>query len=152
MNEIKTSRFITFDDPQLKKVILELPEIWWSRMYEYAWASSFVNDDHVVLDAACGICHPFKFHLCNILGLSKDFEENQNKISLGEAYSIWTGLVFRYDSMISTKTLLEFVKDNEFKMIIHASLSMLFDKFKNFNNRRKLYLTYSIFLSSIGRN
>ena len=66
MNEIRTSRFITFDDPQLKKVILELPKLWWSRPYEYAWASSFVNEDHVVLDAACGICHPFKFYLCNL--------------------------------------------------------------------------------------
>lgn len=66
MNEIRTSRFITFDDPQQKKVILELPQIWWSRPYEYAWASSFVNEDQVVLDAACGICHPFKFYLCNL--------------------------------------------------------------------------------------
>ena len=66
MSEIRTSRFITFDDPQLKKVILNLPKIWWSRPYEYAWASSFVNEDHVVLDTACGICHPFKFYLCNL--------------------------------------------------------------------------------------
>lgn len=66
MNKIRTSRFITFNDPQLKKVILDLPQIWWSRPYEYAWASSFVNEDHVVLDAACGICHPFKFYLCNL--------------------------------------------------------------------------------------
>lgn len=66
MNEIETSRFIKFDDPQLKKVILELPQLWWSRPYEYAWASSFIKEDHVVLDAACGICHPFKFYLSNL--------------------------------------------------------------------------------------
>ncbi|HZK53657.1 MAG TPA: methyltransferase domain-containing protein [Desulfosporosinus sp.] len=66
MNEILTSRFITFDDPQINKVILELPQNWWSRPYEYAWASSFVDKDYVVLDAACGICHPFKFYLCNL--------------------------------------------------------------------------------------
>ena len=66
MSEIGTSRFITFDDPQLKKVILDLPQLWWSRPYEYAWASSFVSEDHVVLDAACGVCHPFKFCLCNL--------------------------------------------------------------------------------------
>lgn len=66
MSEIETSRFFTFDDLQLKKVILELPQLWWSRPYEYAWASSFVKEDHVVLDAACGVCHPFKFYLCNL--------------------------------------------------------------------------------------
>ena len=57
------SRFFTFDDPKLNKVILKLPESWWSRPYEYAWAKSFVEQDHVVLDAACGVCHPFKFYL-----------------------------------------------------------------------------------------
>ena len=66
MSEVLTSRFFTFDDPQLNKVILNLPQNWWSRPYEYAWASSFVSKEHVVLDAACGICHPFKFHLCNL--------------------------------------------------------------------------------------
>lgn len=66
MSEILTSRFITFDDPQLNTVILELPKIWWSRPYEYAWAGSLVSKDHVVLDAACGICHPFKFYLCDL--------------------------------------------------------------------------------------
>ncbi len=60
------SRFFTFDDPKLNKVILKLPESWWSRPYEYAWAKSFVEQDHVVLDAACGVCHPFKFYLCNL--------------------------------------------------------------------------------------
>lgn len=66
MTEIWTSRFITSDDPQMNKVILKLPKIWWSRPYEYAWACSFVSKNDVVLDAACGICHPFKFYLCNL--------------------------------------------------------------------------------------
>lgn len=66
MSEIWTSRFITVDDPQLNRIILELPENWWSRPYEYAWAGSFISSYHFVLDAACGICHPFKFYLCNL--------------------------------------------------------------------------------------
>lgn len=63
---MRTSRFITSDDPRINKVMLELPKYWWSRPYEYAWAGSFAGNEHVVLDAACGLCHPFKFHLCNL--------------------------------------------------------------------------------------
>lgn len=65
MSDKQTSRFIRFDDPRLNKILLDLPENWWSRPYEYAWGSSLVNKDDVVLDAACGICHPFKYYLCN---------------------------------------------------------------------------------------
>ena len=76
MSEIMTSRFFTRDDPQLNKPLLKLPEIWWSRPYEYAWASSFISRDHVVLDAGCGICHPFKYYLCtlceNVYACDKD--------------------------------------------------------------------------------
>lgn len=36
---------------------------WWSRPYEYAWASQFAESEDIVLDAACGICHPLKFYL-----------------------------------------------------------------------------------------
>ncbi|MEN6350454.1 MAG: methyltransferase domain-containing protein [Syntrophomonas sp.] len=66
MSETRTSRFFTFDDPQLKTAILELPAIWWSRPYEYAWACSFAKNNHTVLDAGCGLCHPFKYYLCNL--------------------------------------------------------------------------------------
>lgn len=66
LNDQIVSRIFTVDDPQLNNVILEIPQIWWSRPYEYAWAASFVEGSHIVLDAACGLCHPFKFFLCNI--------------------------------------------------------------------------------------
>lgn len=66
MSDIRTSRFITFDDPQLNKVIVTIPKVWWSRPYEYAWASSFIEKDHVILDAACGISHPFKYYICDL--------------------------------------------------------------------------------------
>lgn len=36
---------------------------WWSRFYEYAWAKKFASEDHVVLDAAAGIPHMFKWFL-----------------------------------------------------------------------------------------
>jgi ubiquinone/menaquinone biosynthesis C-methylase UbiE len=57
------SRFIRTTDEKESFFIYELPEAWWSRHYEYFWASQFVTDTDVVLDAASGICHPFKFYL-----------------------------------------------------------------------------------------
>jgi SAM-dependent methyltransferase len=58
------SRFFKQDDPSVKKVddfILPIP--WWSRPFEYAWATSFVKPDETVLDAGCGVEHPFKWYL-----------------------------------------------------------------------------------------
>jgi ubiquinone/menaquinone biosynthesis C-methylase UbiE len=57
------SRFFVQSDEQIDTILWKLPFDWWSRFYEYQWASKFVNKDDVVLDAACGVCHPFKFYL-----------------------------------------------------------------------------------------
>lgn len=57
------SRFFTARDRKETNIFLELPTLWWSRFYEYIWASSFIEKDDIVLDSACGICHPFKFYL-----------------------------------------------------------------------------------------
>lgn len=57
------SRYFTTADPKLSTVVFPLPWSWWSRPYEYAWCSQFVNKTDIVLDAACGISHPFKFWL-----------------------------------------------------------------------------------------
>jgi SAM-dependent methyltransferase len=57
------TRFIRQSDPQISKFIFELPPTWWSRPYEYAWASQFAAPGDIVLDAACGIEHPLKFYL-----------------------------------------------------------------------------------------
>lgn len=43
-----------------------MPSDWWSRFYEYAWASNFIEENDVCLDAACGAPHPFKFYLASI--------------------------------------------------------------------------------------
>ena len=42
-----------------------IPRDWWSRRFEYPWASQFAGPEFVVLDAACGINHPFKFFLAD---------------------------------------------------------------------------------------
>lgn len=59
------SRFVRQDDPRVEQVIFNLPSTWWSRPFEYAWAQNFVRDSDVVLDAACGISHPFKLWLAD---------------------------------------------------------------------------------------
>lgn len=57
------SRFIVDTDNRIDHMIYDLPKDWWSRPYEYAWCASFASEEKVVLDAACGVCHPFKFYL-----------------------------------------------------------------------------------------
>lgn len=57
--------------------------------------------------------------------MGKKPEEKMRMISLGEAYSLWTALVFRYDSLIETKTLLEFVKDTDLMMIVRKGIKVM---------------------------
>lgn len=63
LTEAWTSRFFKHEDRAARDFVLKLPDAWWSRSYEYEWAASFVEADDIVLDAASGISHPFKFHL-----------------------------------------------------------------------------------------
>ncbi|OAS20631.1 class I SAM-dependent methyltransferase [Paenibacillus oryzisoli] len=62
---IETSRFFTYDDTKNQDIFYRLPDHWWSRHYEYIWASHFVKKDDIVLDAACGLGHPFKYYLAD---------------------------------------------------------------------------------------
>lgn len=57
--------FFTAADRRAAKFIFDLPKTWWSRIYEYEWAKQFCAGNDVALDAACGICHPFKFYLAD---------------------------------------------------------------------------------------
>lgn len=56
----------------------EIPEYWWSRKHEYAFCSDFVKENEIVLDAGCGIEHPFKFYLADkknkVYAVDKDAE------------------------------------------------------------------------------
>jgi len=59
-----TSRFILADDPHCDTIAgIPIPQNWWSRHQEYKWAAQFAGPEYVVLDAACGISHPFKWYL-----------------------------------------------------------------------------------------
>lgn len=40
----------------------KIPKTWWSRPYEYAWALEQLNKSDIIIDAGCGIEHPFKFY------------------------------------------------------------------------------------------
>jgi SAM-dependent methyltransferase len=58
------NRFMRISDPKMDVVArIPLRSTWWSRPYEYAWAAQFAGSEYVVLDAACGISHPFKWLL-----------------------------------------------------------------------------------------
>ncbi|GAW31225.1 class I SAM-dependent methyltransferase [Carboxydocella sp. JDF658] len=63
MDDRFESRFFRQSDPKRKEFIFTLPPAWWSRCYEYPWASMFAEPGDTVLDAGCGISHPFKFFL-----------------------------------------------------------------------------------------
>lgn len=59
-----TSRFLVKTDPYMEQVnSVPLRSTWWSRFYEYPWAEQFAGPQFVVLDAGCGISHPFKWYL-----------------------------------------------------------------------------------------
>lgn len=57
--------------------------------------------------------------------LGKKTKEKQKYISVGEAYSLWTSLEIRYDTLITTKTLLRFVKDRDLRIIIEKGIETL---------------------------
>lgn len=57
------NRFFIYEDEQIKQMDeFEIPQLWWSRPFEYAFASQFLSKNDVVCDAGCGIEHPFKYY------------------------------------------------------------------------------------------
>lgn len=60
------SRFFVNTDVKRERLIYNLPESWWSRPYEYEWCMNFISPHDTVLDAACGITQPLKFHLAEV--------------------------------------------------------------------------------------
>ena len=60
-----TSRYATIDGCHDKLGNYDIPQEWWSRKFEYPWASQFVIPTDVVVDAACGVTHFFKYWLAD---------------------------------------------------------------------------------------
>lgn len=65
MDDLLTSRFFRQTDFCDRQFVYTMPELWWSRKYEYQWAGQFADPNAVALDAACGIEHPLKFYLAD---------------------------------------------------------------------------------------
>ena len=64
LDDCMTSRFILVSDESNRTTAgFSLPTTWWSRPYEYTWAAKFTGSQLNVLDAACGVSHPFKWLL-----------------------------------------------------------------------------------------
>ena len=61
LEENHKARYFTVNDPKADKFIFTINKGWWSRPYEYLWASSFLAKGFKVLDLACGLPHPFRF-------------------------------------------------------------------------------------------
>jgi SAM-dependent methyltransferase len=57
------NRFIQKDDEKIGALgMYKIPPAWWSRGYEYAWAKKFLKPTYTIMDAGCGIEHPFKWY------------------------------------------------------------------------------------------
>jgi 2-polyprenyl-3-methyl-5-hydroxy-6-metoxy-1,4-benzoquinol methylase len=61
-----------------------LNSLWWSRPYEYAFAYDAINIDDVIIDAACGIEHPFKERITKVAKkvYAIDIDERINDIKI----------------------------------------------------------------------
>lgn len=83
------NRFFTKDDPNQDTFIFKINPGWWSRPYEYLWASKFLEKGKAVLDVACGLSHPFRFvcekitsnaDACDLDGNISDINQTINAI------------------------------------------------------------------------
>ncbi len=88
-NDLLSNRFFTKDDPSTDTFIFKINPGWWSRPYEYLWASKFLEKDSKVLDVACGLPHPFRFvceqvtgnaYACDLDGNISDINQTINAI------------------------------------------------------------------------
>jgi SAM-dependent methyltransferase len=84
--EYLISRFFLVDDEKIDCLDnFEIPDSWWSRKHEYYWASKFLEKNDIILDAGCGVNHPFKDYACkrvrHCYALDNDINITKNKSS-----------------------------------------------------------------------
>lgn len=92
---LMTSRFFTPDDPRMEFVAgVRLPQHWWSRPYEYAWASQFTGPELTVLDAGCGVSHPLKWHLA---GTCAHVDAIDTDAAIGDDAAMYRALTSDFD-------------------------------------------------------
>lgn len=96
IDQLYFSRFILTNDLSSNELLFNIPSQWWSRIYEYKWASLFAKPEDVCLDAACGLEHHLKFYLASICKeahgcdvdssiINKDFLAHKIRSSFGES-------------------------------------------------------------------
>jgi 2-polyprenyl-3-methyl-5-hydroxy-6-metoxy-1,4-benzoquinol methylase len=66
------------------KIDWNLNPLWWSRPYEYAFAYNAVDIDDTIIDAACGIEHPFKERITKVAKkvYAVDIDERINDVKI----------------------------------------------------------------------
>ncbi|NPV92171.1 MAG: class I SAM-dependent methyltransferase [Firmicutes bacterium] len=58
------NRYFRISDEHSRNIEgFEIPPEWWSRPYEYTWAKSQIKPGETVVDAGCGMNHPFVYIL-----------------------------------------------------------------------------------------
>lgn len=125
-----TSRFILKTDDKVESVMdIPLRESWWSRPSEYAWAAKFAKEDAIVLDAACGVSHPFKWYLgenCKeTWACDLDPRINKKETIIQETYDDLGGIA--YEVLASNPQLIDQVR------IINASITSLPESLPQFD-------------------
>lgn len=127
--EHTVSKFFVHSDPRIDHMVYPIPIDWWSRPYEYAWAAKFAEKDDVVLDAACGIPHHFKFFLADTC---KEVHVCDNDSRIMNGVQIREG-VRQYHGETAVKTIVEndYLNKIEFRLGDITALSYqdkMFDK------------------------
>jgi hypothetical protein len=112
--DLKSRFILATDSKQGEFANVKLPITWWSRPFEYEWASKFIEPNFVVLDAACGIDHPFKWFLsenclqtwaCDIDIDVLDFNkmitqyDDETTKKIAKSIPIWENINFCYASI-----------------------------------------------------
>lgn len=126
--ELLNSRFFTTEDKRMESVVFPLPSHWWSRFYEYAWAAEFCKETEVVLDAACGIPHPFKFLLPSLCK-SVHAVDVDDRILNPEAIASEIGNTFGEDAKLTyLKTYMDPVEYKQADLTKLPYKNSMFDK------------------------
>lgn len=55
--------FTTHDETSNKIHDFTIPDVWWSRLYEYTWAKQLIIPGETVMDAGSGPNYPFQYEL-----------------------------------------------------------------------------------------
>jgi ubiquinone/menaquinone biosynthesis C-methylase UbiE len=72
---LKNAYFIIDDEKNNKIYDFTIPEIWWSRLYEYVWVKQHIKENEIVVDAGSGPNYPLQYVLaetCKVYSIDID--------------------------------------------------------------------------------